>query len=154
MGNNSKIDNGEIVNHKFLPSQLDKLHCCYQFQEFSIKCNRDLMAHTKLATCESCNAIAECEIYQDNILMCWNCKDKNIQVLIDKTEASAIEQRATNKLAAEVERIGMDGLKFSGDFYNLQLQTFSEMSTQLKMMKVYQLTKRNMYSRKWYLIEL
>ena len=120
------------MNHKFLPSQLDQLHCCYQFQEFSIKCNRDLMAHTKLATCESCNAVAECEIYADNILQCWDCKDKNIQVLIDKTEASAIERRATNKLAAEVERIGMDGLKFSGDFYNLQLQTFAEMSASIK----------------------
>lgn len=116
------------MNHKFLPSQLDKLRCCYQFQEFSIKCNRDLMAHTKLATCESCNAIAECEIYADNILMCWNCKDKNIQVLIDKTEASAIQARAINQTVFEIEKIGMDGLQFSGDFFNLKLQTFAEMS--------------------------
>ena len=53
------------MNHTFLSSAIDKAKCA--------RCARSLMAHTTMATCESCSAIGTCNVV-DDVLMCLSCE--------------------------------------------------------------------------------
>lgn len=98
------------MNHIFLASSSDKSICQV--------CTRSFLAHTKAATCESCGKMGECEWYKEaNELLCWVCKDSQIEQVIAKANESAEVNRPINAIIAEAAEIDRN-IKYNGDFYN------------------------------------
>lgn len=122
------------MNHSFLPA-LDATQCRYTFPN-GVVCSREILAHTSVAECEACGAKADCEIYDTaNTLMCWNCKDKEVQSLMDKVESSAVEnagiialsivERALHTFGREAKELGRITLR--KDIFNSEISSFVEL---------------------------
>jgi hypothetical protein len=93
------------MNHPFVPSKLSFLECA--------KCRRDVMAHGKSATCESCNNKGECDLF-DNVLMCNTCRAKAEDSV--KNTISQVESTVNDIL--ETARKNDLNIRVSGDIFN------------------------------------
>lgn len=72
------------MKHKYQPSALDATKCGYSH------CNRGLMAHTDMASCEACPNIGPCDIWAD-MLLCVSCHAKEVAIT---NEYQSVEKQA------------------------------------------------------------
>lgn len=86
-----------MKSHGWKPSLTDKTKCGIIHPNTKHTCNRTFMDHTGMAECEVCGAKAECELIDNNILVCAKCESDNkltdAQLLMkDTIDITAINQ--------------------------------------------------------------
>lgn len=97
-----------MKSHSFAKSVLDTDKC--------MRCKRGFIAHTPAATCEGCQVVADCEIYEiHDMLLCRKCTegmneaaDERVKVVVDRGDIIMAAQRIDKSI------------RFNGDFYNAQ----------------------------------
>lgn len=102
------------MKHSFIASKLDPTKCA--------SCTRAFVEHTKYAHCEACKEQGDCEIdTASNMLLCWECKDRNVRILIEKTTRDSDAQCVIND-AMKIDK----SMQFNGDFYNAKTVAIME----------------------------
>ncbi len=101
-----------------------------------ITCHRNYMAHTPIATCDSCNFVGLCDINQftSNMLLCANCELREVQTMndhtIEKTKVFSdhreIELNHNHELVAASRDID-SSIRVIGDVFNARTIALSEL---------------------------
>lgn len=101
--------------HPFSPSAINQASCA--------KCNRLEIDHTDRATCEVCGNSGNCEIRQNDILMCSRCWGKEFEKMTpdERVEAGHKEWNARKEVEQENSQI-----KGSANIFNAKLLSINQ----------------------------
>src|SRR5258708_3885764 len=91
------------MKHSFQPSPIKPTHCRI--------CDRNLIDHSTVATCESCSKQCACELNGEKMLLCPECFDKHTGALIDSVTNSSKE------FVARAQAID-SAIQSSNEFFN------------------------------------
>lgn len=105
------------MNHSFAPSVIDATKCG--------KCKFDIIAHTNMASCESCNAITECEIHM-TMLMCPDCITKEKDAWANSQKPEEIQKRIV-EVTREVSSQQDYSIKVREDIFNAETVSIIEL---------------------------
>lgn len=98
------------MDHPFQPSITDSSKC--------IKCKRDTISHTDLATCETCDNIGSVKLLGD-IACCSDCYNKEIQATIDYQSPDKQAERLENSQLLRAKSIDAQ-VQLISDIFNAE----------------------------------
>jgi len=122
------------MNHPFTRSQIDAEKCA--------KCHRAEIDHGKLATCEACPNVGNCELLGTRLL-CHEClkKEYDAGVAYSKQHSAEWEkiniENVTNPIGAILKSVEIDNaLQISTDYFNAETQSIVALATAVKASQV------------------